>query len=108
MNAMDECIVKFELNAIRLQQAVLCANCEIISDSPHDACRVCGSRSLLPLARVLNRATPVQVQAQPVSAQAPVALPNSILVLTPPAHRPRYRHVVPQRKQADATAISSS
>lgn len=42
-------------NLIPLQQAVLCANCEVISDSRNGHCIVCGSPSLLNLARVLDR-----------------------------------------------------
>jgi hypothetical protein len=42
------------LNAIQLVCAVLCADCEVISDSPNDVCAVCGSRSLLSLGRVLG------------------------------------------------------
>ena len=42
-----------EVNAICLQNAVLCAECEVISDSPHDTCRVCGSRSLMSLSCVI-------------------------------------------------------
>jgi hypothetical protein len=38
------------LNAIALQQAVLCAECEVVSNSPHDECLVCGSRSLFNIA----------------------------------------------------------
>lgn len=41
-------------NLIPLQQAVLCANCEVISDSKNGHCMVCGSPSLLNLARVLD------------------------------------------------------
>jgi hypothetical protein len=41
-------------NLIPLQQAVLCANCEVISDGKNGRCVVCGSPSLLNLARVLN------------------------------------------------------
>ncbi len=41
-------------NLIPLQQAVLCANCEVVSDSKNGHCIVCGSPSLLNLARVLN------------------------------------------------------
>ena len=33
------------LNSISLQNAVLCADCDVVSDSPHDYCLVCGSRS---------------------------------------------------------------
>jgi hypothetical protein len=48
------------INAICLQNAVFCADCEVISDSPHETCRVCGSRSLLSLSCVLGGALPVQ------------------------------------------------
>lgn len=41
-------------NLIPLQQAVLCANCEVVSDSKNGRCVVCGSPSLLNLARVLD------------------------------------------------------
>jgi hypothetical protein len=34
------------LNAIALQNAVLCAECDVVGDSPHDTCLVWGSRSL--------------------------------------------------------------
>jgi hypothetical protein len=34
--------------------AVLCADCEVISDSSGELCSVCGSRSLLSLGRVLG------------------------------------------------------
>ena len=33
---------------------MLCADCEVISDSAGDVCAVCGSRSLLSLGRVLG------------------------------------------------------
>ncbi len=42
-------------NLIPLQKAVLCANCEVISDSKNGHCIVCGSPSLLSLAQVLDR-----------------------------------------------------
>lgn len=45
---------KSALNAIQLMNAVLCADCEVISDSASDVCAVCGSRSLLSLGRVLG------------------------------------------------------
>ncbi len=42
------------LNTIQLMNAVLCADCEVISDSASDVCEVCGSHSLLSLGRVLG------------------------------------------------------
>jgi hypothetical protein len=42
------------LNAVGLQNAVLCAECDVISDSPHDQCLVCGSSSLFNIARMFG------------------------------------------------------
>ncbi len=42
------------LNSVALENAVLCADCEIISDSVGEVCEACGSRSLLSLGRVLG------------------------------------------------------
>lgn len=42
------------LSAVPLLNAVFCADCETISNSPHDACAVCGSRSLINLFRILE------------------------------------------------------
>ena len=42
------------LNSVALVEAVLCADCEIISNSGGETCEVCGSRSLLSVSRVLG------------------------------------------------------
>lgn len=42
------------LTSLSLENAVLCADCEIISDSNGEVCQACGSRSLLSLGRVLG------------------------------------------------------
>jgi len=42
------------LNSVALEHAVLCADCEVISDSVGEVCAACGSRSLLSLGRVLG------------------------------------------------------
>jgi len=64
------------LNAISLQNAVLCAECDNLSDSPHDQCLVCGSRSLFNISRVLGGRLPSQraklVDVAPPPAMAPV------------------------------------
>jgi hypothetical protein len=44
------------LSAVPLPHAVLCVNCEIISNSPHDVCTICGSRSLTSVFRLLGGA----------------------------------------------------
>lgn len=46
------------LNSISLQNAVLCADCDVVSDSPHDHCLVCGSRSLFNISRLLGGTLP--------------------------------------------------
>jgi len=46
------------LNAVALQNAVLCAECDVVSDSPRDVCMVCGSRSLFNIARVFGGKLP--------------------------------------------------
>jgi hypothetical protein len=43
-----------ELSSVRLLEAVLCADCEIISNSSGERCEICGSPSLLSLGRVLG------------------------------------------------------
>ena len=42
------------LSSVSLQEAVLCADCEMISNSGGENCEVCGSRSLLSLGRILG------------------------------------------------------
>jgi len=42
------------VNTVALQNAVLCAECDVVSDSPHDRCLVCGSRSLFNIARLFG------------------------------------------------------
>src|ERR1039458_8388010 len=61
---------KPDVNVVCLRNAVLCADCEVISDSPHDTCRVCGSHSLLSLSCVLGGMLPAQ-RAQLVDAWSP-------------------------------------
>jgi hypothetical protein len=41
-------------NLVRLRTAVLCANCEVISEGSNGHCAGCGSQSLLSLSRVLG------------------------------------------------------
>jgi hypothetical protein len=94
----DAADIKIDVNAVRLQQAVLCADCEVISDSPYDTCAICGSRSLLPLSRVLGEIRPTSIPAvqeatvQEAAAQRPSVVPDAVFVLTSPVpHRPRQR-----------------
>jgi hypothetical protein len=43
------------LSAVPLCNAVYCANCEVITNSPHDSCSVCGSHSVVGVSRMLTR-----------------------------------------------------
>ena len=56
-------------NSLPLQQAVLCADCECISESRSDVCGVCGGRSLVHLGRLLGSA--IQEEAE-VSLRDPL------------------------------------
>ena len=89
---MKDEVVKLDINAVSLRQAVLCANCEVISDSPHETCAVCGSHSLLPLARVLGGMPEATDQvAQEVSKERPSVAVGNVLVLTSKSHQARRR-----------------
>jgi len=78
------------LNAVPLQNAVLCAECDVVSDSPHDACLVCGSRSLFNIARMFGGQLPKQ-RANLV-ARGVVEMPSREFVLPfSKPHRPRKR-----------------
>jgi hypothetical protein len=43
-----------ETSVVPLQHAVFCVNCENVSNSSHDVCEVCGSRSLVSLFRMFG------------------------------------------------------
>jgi len=57
-NAGDLLTAGQRLNAVSLQYAVLCAECDVVSDSPHDICMVCGSSSLVNICRILGGKMP--------------------------------------------------
>jgi hypothetical protein len=62
-----------ELNAVRLEDAVLCANCEVIvSEMLKGKCPVCGSSALMGLSRLLGgtlqRPGPKPFLQKPLSA----------------------------------------
>ncbi len=44
----------FNVNLVRLQKAVLCANCDVISEGLNGHCVACGSEALLGLSRILG------------------------------------------------------
>ena len=80
------------LNAVALEHAVLCAECDVVSDSPHDVCLVCGSRSLFNIARVFGGNLPrdrASVVSKPVEAR-----PRETVLIFPQPQRARRRATV--------------
>ena len=85
------------LNAVPLQKAVLCAECDVVSDSPHDICLVCGSHSLLNVARIFGGNLP-QKRASLI-AREEVEVPSREVVLPfPKRHRLRRRATAGSRQ----------
>ena len=77
------------LNAVPLQNAVLCAECDVVSDSPHDICMVCGSHSLFNVARIFGGNLPKKRAT--VITQQPAESPRETVLVFPKPHRPRSR-----------------
>ena len=78
------------LNAVPLQNAVLCVECDVVSDSPHDTCLVCGSHSLFNIARMLGGKLPKE-RASLIAREAVVVSPGDLVLTFPQTHRPRRR-----------------
>jgi hypothetical protein len=78
------------LNAVALQNAVLCAECDVVSDSPHDTCLVCGSHSLFNIARMFGGNLPKKRAS--LIAEEPAEITSPAVVLPfPKPHRPRRK-----------------
>src|SRR3954471_12391625 len=85
------------LNAVALQNAVLCAECDVVSDSPHDVCLVCGSHSLFNMARVFGCKLPRKRAA--LAVPEVVEIPScEVVVPFPKPHRLRRRATVASRQ----------
>jgi hypothetical protein len=67
------------LNSVLLQNAVLCAECDVVSDSPHDHCLVCGSRSLFNISRLLGGRLPNERAMLIENASRPFTPPKRML-----------------------------
>jgi hypothetical protein len=78
------------LNAVPLRNAVLCADCDVVSDSPHDVCMVCGSRSLLNIARIFGGTLPTR-RVSMLAEDAVAVASRELLLPFPKPHRPRRR-----------------
>jgi hypothetical protein len=81
------------LNAVALQNAVLCAECDVVSDSPHDRCLVCGSRSLFNIARMFGGNLP-GVRASLIDAESREMTPREMVLTFPGPHRIRKKATV--------------
>ena len=77
------------LNAVALQYAVLCAECDVVSDSPHDICMVCGSSSLVNICRILGGKMP-KTRAELLQTE-PQKITREVVLHFPRLHRVRRR-----------------
>ena len=78
------------LNAVALQNAVLCAECDVVSDSPHDRCLVCGSRSLFNIACMFGGNLPKD-RARLIASDAREMTPYELVLSFPEPHRLRAK-----------------
>jgi hypothetical protein len=78
------------LNAVALQNAVLCAECDVVSDSPHDQCLVCGSRSLFNIARMFGGNLPNE-RASLIASEVLQATHREIVLSFPGRRRLRKK-----------------
>ena len=85
------------LNAVALQNAVLCAECDVVSDSPHDHCLVCGSRSLFNIARIVGGNLPKE-RASLIAEEAVEITSRDVVLTFARPHRPRRRATVGSRQ----------
>jgi len=88
------------LNAVPIENAVLCAECDVVSDSPHDVCLVCGSHSLFNIARMFGGKLP-RKRAALVLPEV-VEIPSREVVPFPKPNRLRRRATVASRQAAVA------
>jgi hypothetical protein len=54
---------RLNANLVSVRKAVLCANCDMISDGENGHCAACGSQALLSLSRLLGCA----IESDPLS-----------------------------------------
>ena len=80
---------RYALNAVPLQSAVLCAECDVVSDSPHDTCLVCGSHSLFNIARMFGGKLPKE-RAR-LMGEGEIEIVTRDLFVVPKPHRVRRR-----------------
>jgi len=84
-------------NTVPLENAVLCVECDVVSDSPHDICMVCSSRSLFNIARVFGGKLPKQRAMLVIHEVIDVPSREAVLPF-PKRHRLRRRGTVASRQ----------
>lgn len=84
------------LNAVPLQNAVLCAECDVVSDSPHDICLVCGSHSLFNVSRIFGGNLPKK-RASLIAREEVEIAAREVVLPFPKPHRPRRRAIAGSR-----------
>jgi hypothetical protein len=77
-----------EFSSVALQNAVLCAECEVVSDSPHDSCLVCGSRSLFNIAHIFGGKLPKE-RVNSITRETVEVSPREVVLTFPKDHRTR-------------------
>ena len=75
-----------DLNFVPLQAAVLCADCEVITENRGGHCRICGGSALLSLARVLGG--PIEGQRATLLDAAEAEVQRLVEELIESAYRP--------------------
>ena len=74
-----------DVSFVRLQTAVMCVQCELISENPTAYCRACGSKAVLSLPRVLGGSLAHQVNARLIKDAELNQLVRDLLRTVPPA-----------------------
>ena len=62
-----------DTNLVRLQRAVLCATCEVISECKNGHCAACGSQALLSLGKLLGGSVGADMLCMPLAESDRVA-----------------------------------
>jgi GAF domain len=74
-----------DVSFVRLQTAVMCVQCELISENPTAYCLACGSRAVLSLPRVLGGSLAHQPNARLIKDAELNQLVRDLLSTVPPA-----------------------
>lgn len=83
-----------DVTFLKLQPAVLCVECELISYNNTDHCLACGSRAVMSLSRVLGGSLKPAEAAAPVEAEdLQRAIATVLLPSAPPASVPQPAYV---------------